>query len=510
MSADRVVALLPLLAVAAGAVLVMAAVAVHRSHALACAVTLAALAASLALLAPAAARAPVTMDSLLIVDRSALFYTGLLAAAALAVALLACGYMEGLREQREEFYILLLTATLGAGVIVSSRHYVSFFLGLEILSVSLYGLVAYRREEAAGIEAGLKYLVLAGVSSAFLLFGIALIYAASGSLELSPWRLPPGCPSCRPMALAGIGLFAVGVGFKLALVPFHLWTPDVYQGAPLPVAALLATVSKGAVLAFLARYAALLELSRRPEARLVFGVIAGVSMFAGNLLALRQDNLKRLLACSSIAQMGYLLVPLAAGGELAGEAAAFALTAYIVASLGAFGALTALSPASGEIESLEQVRGLAWRRPGPAAVLTGALLSLAGLPLTAGFVGKVYLLAAGAGAGLWALAVVLVVNSAIGLYYYLRVIVALFTPAPEAAVGPQAAVAEGGPAVPAVPGPPEAAAPAVTPAVGVPLLGGMSLVGGISLAVLTLALVVLGVLPSALIGLIRAAVSGGP
>jgi NADH-quinone oxidoreductase subunit N len=221
-----------------------------------------------------------------------------------------------------------------------------------------------------------------------------------------------------------------GIGFKLAVVPFHLWTPDVYQGAPLPVAAFIATVSKGGVSAFLLRWLGV-GGGGSPALLLILGIIAIASMLTGNLLALRQTNVKRLLAYSSIAHMGYFLVAAVAGGYLGRAAATYYLAGYIMTILGAFGSLLALSGGLRDAETFEDIRGLFWRRPLLASVFTAMILSLAGIPLTAGFLGKFYVLATGASAGAWTLVIVLIVSSTIGLVYYLRVIVAMFaTPEP--------------------------------------------------------------------------------
>jgi len=262
-------------------------------------------------------------------------------------------------------------------------------------------------------------------SSAFLLFGMALVYAETGSLEPATMAL---LLSARggTLVVAGLGLMLTGIGFKLALVPFHMWTPDVYAGAPAPVTAFVATVSKGGMFAVVLRFFIPLS-SDGGELFLVLSLIAVASMFVGNLLALLQDDVKRLLAYSSIAHLGYLLVALLAGGELAVEAATYYLVAYFVTILGAFGVVSALSGDGREALSFADYRGLFWRRPWIAAAFTASLLSLAGIPLTAGFLGKFYLLAAGVEASLWALVIVLVVNSAIGLFYYLRLVVAMFS-----------------------------------------------------------------------------------
>jgi NADH-quinone oxidoreductase subunit N len=433
-SATDLVALLPLVVLAAAAVAAMLAIAVRRSHVLSAVLTLVGLLAAGGTLFIAAAVAPRQVTALLLVDRYALFFIGLVIAASFAVALLSYGYLEKCAGHHEEYYVLLLLATLGAAVLVTSSHLASLFLGLEILSVGLYALIAYVRIDERGVEAGIKYLVLAAVSVSFLLFGMALVYADQGTmaLDLLAARLASdAAPSA--LLLTGLAMIVVGVGFKLALVPFHMWTADVYQGAPAPVTAFVATVSKGAVFAALLRYVDQGGLGSPGTLSIALSVVAVVSMLVGNLLALLQENLKRVLAYSSIAHMGYLLVALLAGGSMAVSVAGFYLVAYFVTTLGAFGVVTALAKPGEEEEDVAAYRSLFWRRPWLAATLTATLLSLAGIPLTAGFIGKFYLLAAGVGAARWGLVVVLVVGSAIGLYYYLRIIVAMVQPLPKEA-----------------------------------------------------------------------------
>ncbi len=232
------------------------------------------------------------------------------------------------------------------------------------------------------------------------------------------------------LLLPGIALSVTGIGFKLGVVPFHLWTPDVYQGAPAPVAAFVATTSKTAVVALLLRYLA----AGTQQSRAVFfllSVIAVASMFAGNLLALRQNNVKRILAYSSIAHFGYILVAFLAGTTMGASAVAFYLVAYTVTILAAFGIITVLSTSEADADDLEDYRGLFWLRPVLASVFTAVLLSLAGIPATMGFMGKFYILASGANASAWPLMLVLVLTSVIGLFYYLRIVVTLFSASPE-------------------------------------------------------------------------------
>src|SRR5438105_471491 len=426
MTSSAVSASLPLLILSATSLVVMIAIAIKRNHRVVAGFSFAGLALSFICLWPAFSIAPVQITSLLIIDRYALIYMGLVLAASAAVVLLSFTYFENRSEHKEEFYILLLLATVGSMVLAASSHMVSFFLGLELLSISLYALIAYPRIEALPLEAGIKYLVLAASSSAFLLFGLALIYVAQGTMEFGRMSRFSLNGVGGFASLAGIVLVVTGIGFKLAVVPFHLWTPDVYQGAPLPVAGFVATVSNGGVFAFLLRWLWMGGWTSRPVI-LVLAIISIAAMLGGNLLALRQTNVKRLLAYSSIAHMGYFLVAVFAGGSLGTAAATYYLAAYMLTIMGAFGSLLALSHGTRETETFDDIRGLFWRRPVLASVLTGMILSLAGIPLTAGFLGKFYVLAAGASAAAWSLVIVLIVSSTIGLVYYLRVIVAMFT-----------------------------------------------------------------------------------
>lgn len=423
MSLADLTALLPFLVLAGSSIALLLVIAFRRSHVLTAVTALAGLGAAFASIFPASTTAPREVTKLLTVDGYALFYAGLLLAATFGVGVLAYGYLERQETYREEFYVLLLLAALGATVLAASNHFVSLFLGLELLSVSLYGLVAYLRRRRRSLEAGIKYLILAAASSAFLLFGMALVYAAQGTMAFDQlvWSGGPGAGLLE----GGLAMVIVGLGFKLAVVPFHLWTPDVYEGAPAPVTAFVATVSKGGVFALLLRLFAPVDLGSFPSIYLVFGIIAAASMLAGNLLALRQNNVKRILAYSSIAHLGYLLVAFIAGGDLAATAVTFYLVAYFATNLGAFGVVMALSGADRDADSLDEYRGLFWRRPWLAAVLTVSIFSLAGIPLTAGFLSKFYVLAAGVGSALWWLVIILAASSVIGLYYYLRIIVVM-------------------------------------------------------------------------------------
>jgi NADH-quinone oxidoreductase subunit N len=261
---------------------------------------------------------------------------------------------------------------------------------------------------------------------------MALMYAATGTMEPVTLAPMPGYETTSPVLLAGTALILTGLGFKLALVPFHMWIPDVYEGAAAPVTAFLATVSKGAVLAALLRFSHHAEMTAMPVFAVTLGVIAAASMIAGNVLALLQESVKRILAYSSIAHLGYILVAFVASGSLATEAVTFYVAVYFIGTLGAFGVIAMLASECGDADAVGDYTGLVWRRPGLATLFATALLSLAGIPLTAGFMGKFFLVAAGTQSHLWWLVILLALTSALGLYYYLRIIVTLFaTPKPS-------------------------------------------------------------------------------
>jgi NADH-quinone oxidoreductase subunit N len=480
MTAIDLYVLLPYITLSITVVVVMLGVAFYRDHLLAAFLSLLGLVASFMTLWIALPSIPRQVTDLLIIDKYAYFYVGLIVAATFAVALLSYSYLKKQKGYREEFYILLVLAALGSAVLVASNHFVSFFLGLELLSVSLYGLIAYLRGRERCFEAGIKYLILAATSAAFLLFGMALIYADQGTMAFDQivWtQTLTGGPASTVLLLSGLAMIIVGIGFKLAVVPFHLWTPDVYEGAPAPVTAFVATVSKGGMFALLLRLFIQVNLAVHPSLFVVFGIVAVASMLFGNLLALLQSNVKRILAYSSIAHLGYLLVAFMASGSLGATAITFYLATYFVTTLAAFGVIAVLSGGERDADAMDDYRGLYWRRPWLAAVLTVSLLSLAGIPLTAGFLGKFYVLTAGVGSALWWLVIILVVSSGIGLYYYLRIIVVMYQHLPSEEEL------------------------RLTPPV-------LPMAGGLALIVLALALFWLGVFPSPLLDVINAAIAG--
>ncbi len=438
MSADILIDLLQIIMLTLTSVVVMLVAGFKREHALVSKLTAGGLTASLLVFVFVDPVLPMQATELLYFDEYSLFFSALIIFGSLAVSILAYPYFELHNKLNEEFYILLMTATLGAVVLACSMHFVSFFIGMELLGISLYAMIAYpvhaKKSAKFSLEAAIKYLIMSGIASGIILFGIALIYALSGTMffgNLTPAIEAQGVMSSSTL-LAGWIMIMAGIAFKLSLVPFHIWTPDVYEGAPVPVTAFLATVSKAAMLAVTLRLLLISDAFQYDALILVLTIMAAASMLLGNLLALMQANVKRLLAYSSIAHLGYLLVVIIAAASLPGmlsvESMSFYVAAYFIMSLGGFAVVSAISHSGKELDMISDYQGLFWRNPWLSAVMITVLFSLAGIPLTAGFIGKFYVFTSGVEGSLWFLLTTLIIGSAIGLYYYLRIIYAMIQP----------------------------------------------------------------------------------
>jgi len=406
----------PLLVLAAAIAALLAAITIRRSFFWSAAITAAGLLGALAVI-PWALQAPVAAPE-------SLGFVGLILAASLVILVIAYPYWRPCTiVPREEFLLLLLLATLGACALAGANNFITLFLGLETMTLAMIGMIAYPRYRGQAEEAGLKYLVLSGMSSGFVLFGIGFIQLSCGSLAFAQALAAPG----SPMMMAGLAMLGVGAGFKLSVVPFHFWVPDVYAGAPAPSGAYVAVVAKIAVLALLLRVLALPGAGFSTGAVHAATAVAILSMLIGNLLALMQDNLKRVLGYSSIAHLGYLLVAILAEGAIAHVAVLFYLVTYAITMAGAFGVVAVLSNADAprDMDKIADLRGMFWTRPGLAAVMTLMLLSLAGIPPAIGFIAKMYIMAAGIHTDLWVLIATMVASSVIGLFYYLNIIIVM-------------------------------------------------------------------------------------
>jgi NADH-quinone oxidoreductase subunit N len=397
-------------------------IAARRGHALASGTAALGLVAALVCL-----REPMPASGLFVFDPTALGFAGMILVSAFLILLVSAAYWRAeIGLPREEFALLLLIGTLGAVALSAAAGFIALFLGLETMTLAMIGMIAYPRYRAQAEEAGLKYLVLSGMSSGFLLFGIGLVELACGSLDFTrelSWVAPDA--ASRDMMMAGLAMIGIAAAFKLSVVPFHVWVPDIYGGAPAPSGAYVAVIAKLAVLAVLVRVLAVATLTG-PMVGAVTAV-AILSMLVGNLLALLQNNLKRLLGYSSIAHLGYLLVAVLAAGTIGHTAVLFYVVTYALTMIAAFGVVAVLSDAAAarDVDEVAALRGLFWTRPGLAAVMTLAMLSLAGIPPAIGFIAKMYIFAAGVHTALWNLTGVMVASSVIGLFYYLNVILVM-------------------------------------------------------------------------------------
>jgi NADH-quinone oxidoreductase subunit N len=354
------------------------------------------------------------------------FFTILLLLITVLTLLLVYRYSRLRNFSRDEFYGLLVNAALGMVLVAAASHWLVFFLGLQVLSISLYVIIPIRLHDPLGQEAGVKYFIMSAVASAFLTFGIALLYGVTGSLDLHASLALNIQGTDLIVSLMGLALILVGIGFKISMVPLHLWTPDVYEGAPAPVTAFLSSGSKVALFAGLIRIALHLGEAAWAMAWPALWVLAVLTMAVGNITALYQTKVKRLLAYSSIAQMGYLLMALVAIKEGTLPALLFFLAVYAVMDLGAFGLLGALSEVRKDLDDLPDFQGLGVIYPWNAAVFAACLLSLVGLPPTGGFLGKLFLFWAVIKGGFIWLAVAGIITAILSIYFYLKVLATLY------------------------------------------------------------------------------------
>jgi NADH-quinone oxidoreductase subunit N len=425
----------PIIAVVITVLTVMIAITIKRSHIVTGMITVAGL--NIALFTLLGQMAGVinsgtalpNAEQLFVIDNFAQFNMVVILICALACCTLSYAYLANLKDNKDELYLLMLLSTTGALLMVCAQHMAAFFMSLELLSVPLYGLLAYTFLRNQSLESGLKYLVLSATASATLLMGMAFIYAEVGSLAFKPISLMLGDVFESPLLILGAALMMFGIGFKLSAAPFHTWTPDVYEGAPAPIATYLASVTKVAMMALTVRFLIDSALLALPSVQMLIMVMATLSILAGNLLAVRQTNLKRLLGYSSIAHMGYVLVVIVSIGSAADSISSMYMAVYAFTSIGAFGVVTLMSSPyrlSGEADELVHYQGLFWRRPVLTAVMTIMMLSLAGIPLTAGFITKLFAILAAVQGTHWFLAAMIILGSSIGLFYYLRVMLTLF------------------------------------------------------------------------------------
>jgi NADH-quinone oxidoreductase subunit N len=377
----------------------------------------------------------------LVVDRFSLFFDALLCLGGALAALLAGGYLPEHDLDRGEFYALILFSTLGAMMLAGAGDLLTIFLGLETMSIGAYAMTAFRRASPRSAEAALKYFLLGSFAAALLLYGIALLYGATGHTDLAGIGGALKAGGVRnPMVIVALALVLAGLVFKVSAVPFHMWTPDAYEGAPTPATTYMAVAVKSGAFAMMLRI--LLTSFGDPQSMSwgsgwppVLAMVSVLTMTVANLIAGRQDSVKRMLAYSSIAHAGYLLIGVVAAMRdkpQGGASVLFYLLTYTVSTAGAFGSLILCGRRGAEAVSYEDLAGIGRRHPGAALPFALFLLSLAGIPPTAGFFGKWFLFRAAIDGGFYWLTVIALVNSVIGAYYYLRVLVYMYMREPAA------------------------------------------------------------------------------
>ncbi len=383
------------------------------------------------------------------VDRLALIATMIFAVAGIATVLLSWRSAAPREAAHGEYYGLLLTAAGGMAALAGAQNLVTVFLGYELLSIPLYVLCATEMRRAGSLESGLKYLIVGSVGSATLLYGLAMVYGATGATDFTAIAQSlrgPGDVVGDPLLLGGIALVLVGIAFKASVAPFHQWTPDVYEGAPTPITAFMAVATKAAALALALRFFGVAVIDAHGTWAPAMAVLATITIVVGNVGAIGQASLKRLLAYSSVAQAGYMLGGVVVSSRLGLEATVLYLIVYLLMNVAAFAVVVARERETGLGDDIAAVDGLGAQRPWLAWPMTLAMLGLAGIPATAGFVGKVYLIDALVDGSYTWLGVMIVVGSMISLAYYLRVVAAIWM---RPARAPQPALAGGSVDLPA-------------------------------------------------------------
>lgn len=368
-----------------------------------------------------------TLGGMLVFDGLAVYFKLLMLFGSAVALVMSAGFLERAGYSAGEFAALVLCATLGMFVMASGANLASLYVGLELMALSVYVLVGFFKLEVKSNEGAVKYFVLGAMSSGVLLYGISLVYGALGTLDLVTIRASlTAVPSDNPMLLLGIVMVAFGMLFKVAAVPFHVWTPDAYEGAPTPVTAFISVGPKAAAFAMFIRLFAGAFAPQVDHWRIILWLAAAATMIFGNVAALTQSNVKRMLAYSSIAHAGYALLGLVAATAMGTWSLLLYMLVYTVMNLGAFGFVILLETRGYAGETIDDYAGLARRHPVAAGGMLLFMLALAGIPPTAGFMGKLYLFAAAVGAGYVWLTVIAVVMSAVSLYYYFRIVVQMY------------------------------------------------------------------------------------
>lgn len=374
-----------------------------------------------------AASVQYSFSGMWVVDNFCRFFKLIFLLGTALTILISIKYLETEAVQYGEYYALILFSTIGMMIMASAVELITIFLGLELMSVSLYVLAGYTRTRSASNESSYKYFVLGSYAAAFLLYGIALLYGTTATTDIRTIsKIVAASGFDNPVLIIGMALLVIGFGFKVAAVPFHMWTPDVYEGAPAPITAFMSAGPKAAAFAAFIRIFMEALPSLQSHWTVLIWIMAALTMTLGNVIALVQDNIKRMLAYSSIAHAGYVLVAFLSAGDLGISSILYYMMAYTFMNIGAFAIIIVLCGKGEEKIYVQDYKGLAYSHPYAAIVMSLFLFSLAGIPPTAGFMGKFYIFSAAVKQGFVGLAVIGVINSVISVYYYLRITVAMF------------------------------------------------------------------------------------
>ncbi|PPI86729.1 NADH-quinone oxidoreductase subunit NuoN [Candidatus Pantoea edessiphila] len=433
---NQLIASFPLIIIGFTILIVLISISVKRNHFFIALVTSINLGFSLLSLYFVNKVSEIKIMSLLYIDNYSIFYIALIIISSLSTCIFAYIWLSKFLDHKEEFYLLILISSLGGIILSSTNNFVTLFLGIELLSLPLFGLIGYNFYKKISLEASIKYTILSTVASSFLLFGIALVYSESGSLNyiVIGKRFTSDLLIYKPLFLVGFCMIITSLGFKLSLVPFHLWTPDVYQGAPTSISCFLSTVSKMSIFSTITKLFIYIPITNSIIIANILIIIAFMSIIFGNIMAVFQTNIKRLLGYSSISHIGYLLISLITikQNQLSLESSGIYMIGYLFSNLGIFGIIILISKIYDKDDSdiddnfMNYYRGLFWYDPYLCLVMTIMLLSLAGIPITLGFIGKFYIISISIMTHLWWLVGGILISSIIGVYYYLRIILNLY------------------------------------------------------------------------------------
>ncbi|PPI88218.1 NADH-quinone oxidoreductase subunit NuoN [Candidatus Pantoea edessiphila] len=427
---NQLIASLPLIIIGFTILILLISISWQRNHFFIALSTIIGLVLSLLSLLFVSKVSEIDVMSLLSIDSYSIFYTILVIISSLSTCIFSYTWLNNFLDHKEEFYILVLVSTLGGIVLSSTNNFATLFIGIELLSLPLFGLIGYNFHRKLSLEASVKYTILSAIASSFLLFGIALLYANSGTLSfLLIRKIIISDVIKEPLFLVGFGMLITSLGFKLSLVPFHLWTPDVYQGSPISITSFLSTASKISIFSVIMRLFFYIPIIDSMAIKNSLIIISFMSIIFGNIMALFQKNIKRLLGYSSITHVGYLLISIITSKihNLSLETSEIYVVSYLISNLGIFGVISLISNDNDmDTDSIDHYRGLFWSDPFLSTVMTIMMLSLAGIPITLGFIGKFYVILLSITTHLWFLIGGIIISSTIGLYYYLKIILSFY------------------------------------------------------------------------------------